>query len=108
MNSALLFETQIDVLQDLFESADGLNWNWKVGPDAAPRWSFNASMQQNPCADDSISASIIRTWQGISCNFSPEKCYVDYDLCAITNITLPQYQVSLIFYFNRIESFTSE
>ena len=80
LNMALALETQIDVLKDLFESAGGLNWNWKSGPDAAPRWSFNMSVQQNPCADSSGNTSVFKAWQGVSCDNSPDVCYMDNNL----------------------------
>lgn len=84
---------EIDVLFDLYNSTSGWNWTWATGSQAAPKWSFNKSQQEDPCATYSESTSSIMAWQGITCSASPAICYTDGAMCTIINITLENYRV---------------
>ena len=93
-------DVEIRALFDLYSSTGGLNWNWDTSPQAAPQWTFNASKQQNPCADDSLASAElwnmnISSWQGISCNHPPDFCYTEGYNCSIEVIDLPSFGVRI-------------
>ena len=100
-------DVEIDVLFDLYNSTRGWNWKWATGSEAAPKWSFNESQQQDPCAEYSDSTSSIMAWQGITCSSSPAICYTDGATCAITNLTLGNYEVFIIIFHVTTQFFKS-
>jgi hypothetical protein len=68
---------QIEALQDLYDSTNGWQWNWKVPlTEYGVKWNFSQT-SPNPC---------IEGWQGISCS---SDC--SHAPCLITELVLDGY-----------------
>jgi Leucine-rich repeat (LRR) protein len=78
---------EIQALHNLYNSTNGLFWNWRNESLYGSRWVFNSSSQADPCQD-----KMNTTWQGITCSLSPMLC-VTQD-CAILSISLDAFNLS--------------
>lgn len=67
---------ELDALWSLYNSTDGVNWNWKSTSSAGEKWDFSQT-NPNPCSSN---------WQGITCS---SNCATSQ--CHVTSLQLPQY-----------------
>jgi hypothetical protein len=53
-------EVEINALQSLYNSANGINWGWRDVILFAPKWNFSQYQESiNPCSDNGV------VWQGL-------------------------------------------
>lgn len=84
--------SQIQGLQFLYNSTNGLQWNWKNEALRGPIWSFLSltsppgAIQSDPCNENN------KRWQGIVCSASPTICKTQS--CDIISLTLDSYDLN--------------
>jgi hypothetical protein len=92
IKSALSFvpSSEVDALEAIWLSADGLFWDWQEPSDAGAVWHFEApaGTSINPCSDGGI------PWQAVVCSPQDIDCSLDTVECHIAIIDLMYYGLS--------------
>jgi Leucine-rich repeat (LRR) protein len=85
-------ENELGALHSLYYSTDGDNWKWRNQSIFGPKWSFNYSFQQDPCADDSVDGTPA-SWQGVTCNNPAAMCFSGSFNCSVTELELSEFNL---------------
>jgi Leucine-rich repeat (LRR) protein len=81
ITSTSIPSSELNSLQNLFTTTNGVEWQWRSIQIFGPKWDFTSNV--NPCNTNG------QYWQGIECNSSPAVCKLSS--CSITSINLLSY-----------------